>query len=161
MESMVRQHGSAGLVVVAVSLDEDPEAALRFLAGKYADFKHVDDPKGAIAEAHGVAVMPTSILYDREGRPAFVHAGFHAEQSSQYEEQIVALLERKVTGTATLVARPKNRLGVRPWQRGILARDDMRLDFDPLDLAIDDHIYFSKEASSGGRGFGGGGCGCN
>ena len=25
----------------------------------------------------------------------------------------------------------------------------------------DDHIYFSKEASSGGRGFGGGGCGCN
>jgi hypothetical protein len=30
-----------------------------------------------------------------------------------------------------------------------------------LDLAIDDHIYFSKEASSGGRGFAGGGCGCN
>ncbi len=26
---------------------------------------------------------------------------------------------------------------------------------------IDDHIYFSKEGSSGGRGFGGGGCGCN
>jgi hypothetical protein len=25
---------------------------------------------------------------------------------------------------------------------------------------IDDHIYFSKEGSSGGRGFGGG-CGCN
>ena len=32
---------------------------------------------------------------------------------------------------------------------------------DPLEAAIDDHIYFSKEASSGGRGFGGGGCGCN
>jgi hypothetical protein len=27
--------------------------------------------------------------------------------------------------------------------------------------AFDDHTYFSKEASSGGRGFGGGGCGCN
>jgi thiol-disulfide isomerase/thioredoxin len=161
METMVGKHGSEGLVVVAVNLDEDPEAARRFLGGKYADFEHVDDPQGAIAEAHGVAVMPTSILYDREGRPAFVHAGFHAEQRPQYEEHIVALLTGKATGTATLVARPKSRLGVRPWQRGILARDDMRLDFDPLDLATDDHIYFSKEASSGGRGFGGGGCGCN
>jgi hypothetical protein len=161
MESMVRRHGSAGLVVVAVNHDEDPEAARRFLGGKYADFEHVDDPKGAIAEALGVAVMPTSILYDREGRPAFVHSGFHAEQEPLYEEHIVALLERKVTGTATLVTQRKSRLGVRPWQRGVLARDDMRLDCDPLDLSTDDHIYFSKEASSGGRGFGGGGCGCN
>jgi hypothetical protein len=31
----------------------------------------------------------------------------------------------------------------------------------PLEARIDDHIYFSKEASSGGRSFAGGGCGCN
>jgi hypothetical protein len=37
----------------------------------------------------------------------------------------------------------------------------MQLIADPLEMAIDEHIYFSKEASSGGRGFGGGGCGCN
>jgi Domain of unknown function (DUF4266) len=52
-------------------------------------------------------------------------------------------------------------LGVKPWQRDVLAREDMRLDSDPLDAAIDDHLYFSKEASSGGRSFAGGGCGCN
>ena len=52
-------------------------------------------------------------------------------------------------------------LGVEPWQRDVLARPEMSLDAHPLDAAIDDHIYFSKEASSGGRGFGGGGCGCN
>jgi hypothetical protein len=34
-------------------------------------------------------------------------------------------------------------------------------DGNGLDDAIDDHMYFSKEASSGGRSFGGGGCGCN
>lgn len=50
---------------------------------------------------------------------------------------------------------------VEPWQRDVLARPEMSLDDSPLDAAIDDHIYFSKEASSGGRGFGGGGCGCN
>jgi Domain of unknown function (DUF4266) len=50
-------------------------------------------------------------------------------------------------------------LGVQPWQRDLQAREDMKP--DELDAAIDDHIYFSKEASSGGRGFAGGGCGCN
>ncbi len=52
-------------------------------------------------------------------------------------------------------------LGVKPWERGTLAREDMQLEADPLQLGLEDHIYFSKEASSGGRGFGGGGCGCN
>jgi hypothetical protein len=52
-------------------------------------------------------------------------------------------------------------LGVQPWERDVLAREDMQLVTDPLESATDDHIYFSKEATSGGRGFGGGGCGCN
>ena len=52
-------------------------------------------------------------------------------------------------------------IGVKPWQRDLLARQSMQLNSNPLDTAIDDHVYFSKEASSGGRGFGGGGCGCN
>ena len=52
-------------------------------------------------------------------------------------------------------------MGVEPWERDILAKDEMQLTTDPIEAALDDHIYFSKEASSGGRGFGGGGCGCN
>ena len=52
-------------------------------------------------------------------------------------------------------------LGVQPWERDLLAKDEMALTSSPLDAALDDHIYFSKEASSGGKSFGGGGCGCN
>ncbi|GAA4097268.1 DUF4266 domain-containing protein [Zhongshania borealis] len=52
-------------------------------------------------------------------------------------------------------------IGVDPWQRQNLAKPEMALDSSPLTSALDDHIYFSKEASSGGRSFGGGGCGCN
>jgi Domain of unknown function (DUF4266) len=52
-------------------------------------------------------------------------------------------------------------LGVKPWQRDVLSREEMQLNANPLDAAIDDHLYFSKEASSGGRSFAGGGCGCN
>ena len=52
-------------------------------------------------------------------------------------------------------------IGVKPWERDVLAKDRMQVVSDPLDASIDEHIYFSKEASSGGQGFGGGGCGCN
>ncbi len=52
-------------------------------------------------------------------------------------------------------------LGVEPWERDLLAKKEMSLNAAPIDAALDDHVYFSKEASSGGKGFGGGGCGCN
>ena len=52
-------------------------------------------------------------------------------------------------------------LGVKPWERDLLAKPGMALDSDPVATALDQHIYFSKEASTGGAGLGGGGCGCN
>jgi hypothetical protein len=52
-------------------------------------------------------------------------------------------------------------LGVKPWQRGVLAKPEMSLACEPVTQAMDDHIYFAKEAASSGRDFSGGGCGCN
>ncbi len=60
---------------------------------------------------------------------------------------------------ATLAAATAACTTVEPWERDLHARADMQPNVH--DAAIDDHIYFSKEASSGGRGFAGGGCGCN
>jgi hypothetical protein len=51
--------------------------------------------------------------------------------------------------------------GVDPWQRGRLAEYGMRPDRDPLSDSMSEHVYFSREAASGGRSIGGGGCGCN
>jgi hypothetical protein len=67
-------------------------------------------------------------------------------------------LRRLILITA-LAATASGCVAVKPWERDLHARDDMQA--NGLDIAIDEHIYFSKEASSGGRGFGGGGCGCN
>ena len=50
---------------------------------------------------------------------------------------------------------------VKPYQRGTLADYTMRPDRDPLDDSLHEHIYFTREAAAGGRGVGGGGCGCN
>lgn len=50
---------------------------------------------------------------------------------------------------------------VRPWDRDLLAEQRMRFIPSPMLHAIDEHIYFSKEASMGGQDVSGGGCGCN
>ena len=50
---------------------------------------------------------------------------------------------------------------VNPWEKGDLAKPDMTFEGDPLESRFTQHIYTSKESSSGGYGVGGGGCGCN
>jgi hypothetical protein len=50
---------------------------------------------------------------------------------------------------------------VKPWERGTLSDYTMRGDRDPIGEAQSDHIFFSREMASGGKGVGGGGCGCN
>ncbi|PCH60201.1 MAG: hypothetical protein COC19_06175 [SAR86 cluster bacterium] len=50
---------------------------------------------------------------------------------------------------------------VKPWQRGYLAKDEMAWQVDGLESALNKHITFSKEASSGSSSAAGGGCGCN
>jgi hypothetical protein len=66
-----------------------------------------------------------------------------------------------VLGLAALALPGCDAIGPQPWDRDLMAQRRMQLDPYPLQTAADDHIYFSKEGSSGGRGFAGGGCGCN
>lgn len=72
-------------------------------------------------------------------------------------------MKRILVGLAALVAASllTGCVHVKPWERSALADYTMRGDRDGLGVAMDEHTYFSREAASGGRGVGGGGCGCN
>jgi len=50
---------------------------------------------------------------------------------------------------------------VAPWERGTLSGEDMQWQLSAEESTLQEHIYSSKEASSGGSGAAGGGCGCN
>ena len=50
---------------------------------------------------------------------------------------------------------------VAPYDRGYLAEDGMQWESNPRNAKLKGHVYTSKEASSGGAGSAGGGCGCN
>lgn len=51
---------------------------------------------------------------------------------------------------------------VKPWEKETLAKPIMQFGgLHPEVAKFESHIYFSKEASKGGTGVTGGGCGCN
>lgn len=50
---------------------------------------------------------------------------------------------------------------VEPWEREILAKKSMAWEPDGMQSAFKQHVYTSKEATTGGTSTTGGGCGCN
>ncbi len=50
---------------------------------------------------------------------------------------------------------------VHPWDRDLLAEPKMSFEPSPMLSAVDQHVYFSTEGSTGGSEVTGGGCGCN
>lgn len=50
---------------------------------------------------------------------------------------------------------------VEPWEKDRLSEEAMIFGSDSIQQSYEQHTYFSKEATSGGSGFSGGGCGCN
>ena len=51
--------------------------------------------------------------------------------------------------------------GPNPWDKDLMAKKEMLVGANATAHGAEDHIYFSKEASSGGANAAGGGCGCN
>ena len=65
---------------------------------------------------------------------------------------LLAMLQLKACSSVETVA---------PYDRGHLAEDGMQWESNPRNAKLKGHVYTSKEASSGGAGSAGGGCGCN
>lgn len=97
MNELQQQHGSEGLVIVAVNLDQDRELADAFLGRSPAKFRVEFDPAGTVARQFGVQAMPTSFLIDRNGKVRARHAGFKEKLSAGREQQIVQLLKEPAT----------------------------------------------------------------
>jgi hypothetical protein len=62
---------------------------------------------------------------------------------------------------ASLVATGCGRTAVRASEKEFLADQVMVFDEDPQEAQADDHVLSNREGAAGGRGTGGGGCGCN
>ena len=73
----------------------------------------------------------------------------------------LTLLACTLTTACSTLENMSTREELKPWEKDILAQPAMQIPADKMYSFSDDHIFFSKEASTGGNGVGGGGCGCN
>jgi cytochrome c biogenesis protein CcmG, thiol:disulfide interchange protein DsbE len=95
MNEMQAKYGPAGLRIVAINLDEQREAADRFLAQVPAKFTVGFDTQGKTPGLFGVKGMPSSVLIGANGFIDSLHAGFRDEDAAELEKRIVQALEAR------------------------------------------------------------------
>jgi peroxiredoxin len=67
MERLWRKHKDAGFVLVAVSVDTDPQKVMPFAREHNLTFPIAFDTKMAVAEKYGVRALPSSFILGRGG----------------------------------------------------------------------------------------------
>jgi len=94
--AMLSDYGQRGLVVIAVNVDQNRDAAEQFLTaigGRDLNLRY--DPRGALASRLNIGGMPTEIVFDRNGVERFRHNEFLLGKRSQYESELRRLLDEK------------------------------------------------------------------
>lgn len=92
MNQLRTKYATAGLAVVAISLDRKKSNIQRFLKKHTADFKVLWDRNSASAKRYDVQAMPMSYLIDPQGTVRAVYVGFHPGDSDGRSQQIGKLV---------------------------------------------------------------------
>lgn len=93
MADLHKQFADRGVVILAVSVDDDAQAYSRFIARTSPPFHTVRDRGHKLVASLEVPTMPTSFLVDRNGVIRFRHAGFHGKETiDSYVREIEQLL---------------------------------------------------------------------
>jgi thiol-disulfide isomerase/thioredoxin len=86
------RYGSQGLVIVGVNVDAERQDAERFLRNTPIDFEIVFDPGGELARRFALKGMPSSLVFDREGKLVATHIGFQHSSRAAREADLRELL---------------------------------------------------------------------
>lgn len=93
LDRMQATYASAGLVTLAVDVDDNQAAALDFLKGRAPAFPQLMDPAKSVARTYSVDSLPMLLLIDRSGAVRHVHRDYHAGAEAGYLGQIKSLLD--------------------------------------------------------------------
>lgn len=92
MNKMHNELSQKGLVVIAVNLDEDHQDAESFLKQVPADFLIKYDPEGELATQYKVTGMPSTYIFNRDGKMIKQHIGFKNAEADSARQYIESLL---------------------------------------------------------------------
>ena len=94
MDGLQKKYGPAGLVIIAVNVDDSKSDMADFLKKHPVSFVTVQDARQYLGDKVNVSGLPTSFLFGRDGKVAFIHHGFTSTDSPKaYEQEIPGLLK--------------------------------------------------------------------
>ena len=88
MNAMQAKHQQDGLVVLSINLDAQAELAEKFLQQTPANFAIIYDAKGKLAKKFKLKGMPSSYLFNRQGKLISAHSGFNGKKQQIYQQEI-------------------------------------------------------------------------
>lgn len=93
LDAMAGRLKSKGVEIVAISIDEDRDAAVQFLKAHSGEWSLslAHDPEGRVPDRLKPPKMPTSYIVDREGVVRFINAGFDRSDAAEFEARLTAL----------------------------------------------------------------------
>lgn len=92
LQQIAQRYAGQGLTVITVNVDEERPQAERFLQELSISLPVIYDPQGQIASHYQLQTMPTTIIFDRQGRLHTRHHGFFASRIPAYETTLHRLL---------------------------------------------------------------------
>ena len=92
LDRLYQTYRSSGLVVLAVSVDDDMQRADRYARAHPMHYPVLLDPSKDVSRAYQIDRLPTTVLIDRSGMVRFLHDEYRANDPS-YVVQIRALLD--------------------------------------------------------------------
>ena len=87
-----KEYKDRGLEVLAISLDQAPGPAKKFIAQQGSQFPALFDAKKSAAVAYGVRSIPSTVIVDAEGKVAFSMIGFDPRKVGEIHELLDGLL---------------------------------------------------------------------
>ena len=88
LNEMRTKKSSDDFVIIGINVDENTEDAKKFLAKVPADFDIIYDPEGDYASFYDIPGMPTTLIFDRDGKLQHKHAAFKLNKVAEYEALI-------------------------------------------------------------------------
>jgi cytochrome c biogenesis protein CcmG, thiol:disulfide interchange protein DsbE len=94
LNEMRSRYGQKGLVIVGINVDAKRADAQRFLETTPIDFDIFFDTQGELAQRYSLKGMPSSLVFDRDGKLVATHIGFQEKNKDSREASLRQLIDK-------------------------------------------------------------------
>ena len=81
-----------GFTILGVNVEEDSDAAKKFIAQRPVDFPILLDNTNKVSKLYDVIAMPTTVVIDRDGNMRFLHQGYKSGDEAEYRKMVKKLV---------------------------------------------------------------------